>query len=67
MTPKLIPARLDIDLASLLANYRTLQAIAPASEIAPVVKADAYGLGMARIAPWLAKHGAKTFFVARLE
>lgn len=67
MMPKLTAARLDIDLAALLANYRTLQTVAPASEIAPVVKADAYGLGMARIAPWLAKHGAQTFFVARLQ
>ena len=58
---------LDIDLAALLANYRTLQALAPGSEIAPVVKADAYGLGMATVAPWLAKHGARTFFVARLD
>ena len=67
MTPSLPTARLDVDLAALLANFRTLQATAPASEIAPVVKADAYGLGMATVAPWLARHGAQTFFVARLD
>jgi len=65
--PDLPTARLEISLSAILANYRTLQARAPAAEIAPVVKADAYGLGMAEIAPYLAHHGAQTFFVARLE
>lgn len=60
-------ARLDIDLSALLANYRTLQKRAGSAEVAPVVKADAYGLGCAGVAPHLVKHGAKTFFVARLE
>ena len=31
-----------------------------------MVKADAYGLGMAEIAPALARAGCKTFFVATL-
>jgi len=60
-------ARLDVDLSALFDNYRTLQSLARGGEIAPVVKADAYGLGMGRIAPWLAKHSARTFFVARLD
>src|SRR5690606_1897049 len=34
---------------------------------AGVVKADAYGLGMARVAPALAAAGCRTFFVAQLE
>jgi alanine racemase len=38
---------------------------APA-ECAAVVKADAYGLGMAEVAPALARAGCKTFFVATL-
>ena len=38
---------------------------APA-ECAAVVKADAYGLGMAAVAPALARAGCKTFFVATL-
>ncbi len=59
-------ARLDIDLSALLHNFRTLQARSGPAEIAPVVKADAYGLGAAVIAPHLARHGARTFFVARL-
>ena len=31
-----------------------------------MVKADAYGLGMAEVAPALARTGCKTFFVATL-
>ena len=38
---------------------------APA-ECAAVVKADAYGLGMAAVAPALARAGCQTFFVATL-
>jgi alanine racemase len=60
-------ARLDIDLAALLHNYRTLQARAGSAEVAPVVKADGYGLGAAAIAQHLTGNGAATFFVARLS
>lgn len=60
-------ARLDIDLSALLHNYRTLQARAGAAEVAPVVKADGYGLGAAAIASHLVRHGAQTVFVARLS
>ncbi len=60
-------ARLEIDLNALAANYRALQARQPAAEIAPVVKADAYGLGATPIAQHLIKHGARTFFVARRD
>jgi len=60
-------ARLEIDLNALAANYRTIQARQPAAEIAPVVKADGYGLGAAAAARHLVKHGAKTFFVARRD
>ena len=60
-------ARLEIDLNALAANYRALQARQPAAEIAPVVKADAYGLGAGRIAQHLRLKGARTFFVARRD
>jgi alanine racemase len=60
-------ARLDIDLNALAANYRALQARQPRAEIAPVVKADAYGLGADRVAPHLMRAGARTFFVARRD
>ncbi len=59
--------RLDIDLSALAANFRTLQGRQARAEIAPVVKADAYGLGADSIVPHLVRHGAKTFFVARRD
>lgn len=59
-------ARLDIDLAALLHNYRTLQARAGSAEVAPVVKADGYGLGAVQVARRLWAEGARDFFVARL-
>ncbi len=60
------PALLTIDLAAIVANYRLLAAQAPMAELAPAVKADAYGLGMAKVAPALAAAGARRFFVAWL-
>lgn len=58
--------RLTIDLAAIAANYRRLCRIHPASRVGAVVKADAYGLGAAAVAPMLAAHGAREFFVAHL-
>jgi len=59
-------ARLTIDLGALCANWKALDA-QTACETAAVVKADAYGLGMAQVAPALAEAGARTFFVAASE
>lgn len=58
-------ALLDIDLAALAANWRMLSRLAK-GETAAVVKADAYGLGAAQVAPVLAAAGCKTFFTAHL-
>ena len=60
-------AILTIDLDAVADNYRHLCAELGAAACAAVVKADAYGLGMARVAPALARAGARTFFVAQLE
>ncbi len=60
-------ARLSIDLDAVIANWRALAAIAAPARCAAVVKADAYGLGAARVAPALAAAGARTFFVALPE
>ncbi|MCH6588849.1 MAG: alanine racemase [Proteobacteria bacterium] len=60
-------AILTIDLDAVADNYRRLCAELGATACAAVVKADAYGLGMARVAPALARAGARTFFVAQLE
>ena len=59
-------AILTIDLDAITANYRRLAELAAPAECAAVVKADAYGLGMAKVAPALARAGCKTFFVATL-
>ena len=58
--------RLIVDLGRIAANWRRLQKEAGAATCAAVVKADAYGLGMANIAPALAAAGCTTFFVAHL-
>ncbi|MFD1702637.1 alanine racemase [Methylopila henanensis] len=60
-------ARLTIDLGALAANWRTLARLDSGSECAAVVKADAYGLGIAHAVPALARAGATTFFVAHLD
>ncbi|HUI16738.1 MAG TPA: alanine racemase [Alphaproteobacteria bacterium] len=60
-------AVLTIDLAAIRANYRLLQGRLGKASCAAVVKADAYGLGAARVAPVLAAAGCTHFFVAHLE
>lgn len=58
---------LTVDLTALAGNYAMLARQAGGAEVAPVVKADAYGLGAAQVAERLWAEGAKSFFVARLE
>jgi len=60
-------ARLTVRLGAVAANYRTYRRLAGPTAVAAVVKADAYGLGAARVAPALADAGCDSFFVARLE
>src|SRR5471030_2697636 len=60
-------ARLTVRLPAIVANYRTYRRMAGPTAVAGVVKADAYGLGAARVAPALAEAGCDSFFVARLE
>ena len=59
-------ARLTVDLDALAHNYAVLRALAGGAEVAPVVKADGYGLGAAEVARRLAAEGARTFYVARV-
>jgi alanine racemase len=59
-------ATLTIDLDAIVANWRALDALCT-GDTAAVVKADAYGLGAARVAPALARAGARHFFVAVAE
>src|SRR6185437_12383694 len=61
-------AVLEVDLAAIVENWRRLAArLAPGASCAAVVKADAYGLGMARVAPRLAAAGCRLFFVATID
>jgi alanine racemase len=60
-------ARLTVRLGAIAANYRTYRRMTGPASVAAVVKADAYGLGAAQVAPALAGVGCDSFFVARLE
>lgn len=60
-------ARLKVNLAALVANYRTLARAAGTAECGGVVKADAYGLGLEPVAKALWDAGCRTFFVALLS
>ncbi len=57
---------LTVDLDALVSNWRALAKIS-SGETAAVVKADAYGLGVSRVAKSLASAGARQFFVATAE
>lgn len=56
--------RLRVDLQALVENYQTIAARVAPARLAAVVKADAYGLGAARVAPALFDAGCRDFFVA---
>jgi len=58
---------LTIDLDAIVANWRKLEKTAVPAECAAVVKANAYGCGLAPVARALAKAECKTFFVANLD
>jgi alanine racemase len=59
-------AMLSVDLEAISDNYALLAGFAGGAECAAVVKADAYGTGMAAVAPTLYRRGCRTFFVATL-
>jgi alanine racemase len=58
---------LTIDLGAVVANYQTLRDRLGGVQCATAVKADAYGVGVARVAPALARAGCEFFFVATLD
>ena len=60
-------ARLTVRLGALAANYREVLRRAGAAAAAPVVKANAYGMGLSPVVHALSAAGADSFFVARLE
>lgn len=62
------PGLLTIDLSAVARNYAAIKTlVGPGCAVAGVVKADAYGLGMAAVAPVLERAGCDIFFVATLE
>lgn len=58
---------LAIDLGALASNWKELASRAAPAECAAVVKADAYGIGIAQAVPALWAAGCRTFFVALPE
>ncbi|WP_298260214.1 alanine racemase [Bradyrhizobium sp.] len=62
--PAAVNGILTIDLDALVANWRKLEKTAVPAECSAVIKANAYGCGVAPVARALAKAGCKTFFVA---
>ncbi|MCK7598698.1 alanine racemase [Microbulbifer sp. CAU 1566] len=59
---------LSIDLGAIAGNYARMRGrLSARSRCGAVVKADAYGLGMARVAPVLYQEGCRDFFVATLR
>jgi alanine racemase len=67
MAPVSAPGRLTIDLGALANNWRTLARRAAPGRCAAVIKANAYGIGVAKAAPALWAAGARVFFVAHLN
>ena len=61
------PAHLTVRLGALAANYREVLRRAAPAAAAPVVKANAYGMGVGPVLHALSIAGADSFFVARLE
>ncbi len=60
-------AILTIDLGAVAANYRILRDRLGGVACGAVLKADAYGLGAAEVAPVLFRTGCRQFFVAHLD
>ncbi|MGA7712460.1 MAG: alanine racemase [Rhizomicrobium sp.] len=60
-------ARVTVRLGAIVANFKTVQRLAGPAAVAAVVKADAYGTGLAPVAVAVAQAGCDSFFVARLE
>lgn len=60
-------ATLTVDLAALIANYNLLKLRHSKNSIAAVVKANAYGLGVAGVSRALWDENCRNFFVATFE
>jgi alanine racemase len=66
--PKLSsPGNLEVNLKHIANNYNLINKTAKDAKVACIVKADAYGLGVKRIANTLKASGCDCFFVANLK
>lgn len=63
---RIVP-RVTINLSSIRSNYKLLESKLSNSVLASVLKANAYGLGIERVALTLSKAGCNIFFVATLD
>ena len=61
------PTSVQIDLSAIKSNFHVLQKLAGEAKMMCILKANAYGHGLIRIATFLAKHDADYFGVAYLE
>lgn len=57
-------ARLTVDHAAIVENWRFFKKLAPGAAVSAVVKADSYGLGAVGASRALAQAGARVFFTA---
>ncbi|MDR1009355.1 MAG: alanine racemase [Rickettsiales bacterium] len=55
---------LTVNLDAIGENYEAIKSVAHGAKVAPVVKADAYGLGAAEVAAKLAALGCREFYVS---
>src|SRR5438552_3023834 len=68
MTALYRPCWVDIDLAALSCNFQTLKKrLSPSVQILAVVKADAYGHGLAPVARLALREGAAWLGVSSIE
>ena len=66
--PRIRTGKREIDLRAVVHNLRVVRALLrPGTEVAAVVKADAYGHGAAPVALALERHGVDWFAVATVE
>ncbi len=63
----IFPAKLTVNLSAIRANFCLLRARHAKQNIAAVVKANAYGLGVAAVSAAIWDEGGREFFVATLE
>jgi alanine racemase len=61
------PTQVEVDLEQITANYRAIQAHVGEAAVMPILKANAYGHGLVRVAQHLRDEGVRTLGVAYLE